>query len=276
MYNIAHHQIVHGDLRLFLLSAGDGAGSGDHRQQLFRRIAAAGLLNEAERAGDQHHGQDNDHRQRVKILRDTAQKGKVRKHHICHGGNQRQAEQNGGKGVDEGTGKPLGKGLLLFVGHLVAAEFGAADRDGIFVKTPQGGVQVLQNLVDGIGRRKLNAAVLFVTDHALLNLLANSHTIFFLVHGSYLLDFDRGKGNRRKDTDSLCSPVLLDAFADYCQSPCHSPHSFAKYLCEIATRRVSSDTVCFFRCTTHQTRQLRATRSLHPRTSGRRTQTRSP
>lgn len=102
------------------------------------------------------------------------------------------------------------------------------------------------------------------------------NTIFFLVHGSYLLDFDRGKGKRRKDTDSLCSPVLLDAFADYCQSPCHSPHSFAKYLCEIATRRVSSDTVCFFRCTTHQTRQLRATRSLHPRTSGRRTQTRSP
>ena len=110
-------------------------------------------------------------------------------HHIRHGGNQRQAEQNGGKGVDKGTGKPLGKGLLLFVGHLVAAEFGAADRYAIFVKTPQGGVQVLQNLVDGIGGRKLDAAVLLVTDHALLNLLTKSHAIFFLVHGSYLLDF---------------------------------------------------------------------------------------
>ena len=140
MDNVAHHQIIHGDFCLGLLYAGDSAGGGNHRQQLFRRIAASGFLDKAKGAGNQHHGENDDDRQGVKILRHAAQQGKVGENHVRHGGHQRQAEQNGGEGVDERPGKPLGEGLFLFMGHHVAAKFGAAEEDGSGVQTAQGGV----------------------------------------------------------------------------------------------------------------------------------------
>ena len=107
MHDVAHHQIVHGDLHLLLLLPGDHTGGGNHCQQLFRCVAAAGFLHEPQGAGDEHHGQDNDDRQGVKILRHTAQQRKIRKHHIRHSGHQCQTEQNGGKGVDEGSRQTL-------------------------------------------------------------------------------------------------------------------------------------------------------------------------
>ena len=104
MHNIAHHQIIHRYFSFFLLSAGDRTGGRDHGQQFFRRIAAAGFLHKTKRSGNKHHCENDDHRQTVKILRRAAKQGQIRENHVCYGGYHRQAEQDGGKGIDECTG----------------------------------------------------------------------------------------------------------------------------------------------------------------------------
>lgn len=73
--------------------------------------------------------------------------------------------------------------------YFVAAVFGVACKYAARIKPTKCGVQVFQNLFNGIGCRKLNAAVLLVTDDRLFRSLTNRHAIFFLVHWSYLLKF---------------------------------------------------------------------------------------
>ena len=200
VHDVSHHQIVHGDLPLFLLSPGDHAGGGDHGQQLFRRVAAAGFLHKPQGAGDEHHGQDDHDRQRVKILRRTAQQGKIREHHIRHGGHQRQTEQNGGKGIDERPRQTLDERLFLFVGHLVAAVLGTAVGHRSVIQPPEGGVEILQHLAFRIGGGELDAAVLLVPEHRLCCRLPDGHAVFFfLIHGSYLLPTPLEYKNRKED-----------------------------------------------------------------------------
>ena len=151
--------------------------------RLFRRVAASGFLHKAECAGNHHHGQDDDDRQRVKILRRTAQQRKIWKHHIRHGGHQRQTEQNGGKGVDEGSRQTLCQRFLFLVGHLVAAVFGTAGGHGILIQTPEGGAEILQHLALRIGGGELDAAVLLVPEHRLCCRLPDGHAVLFLIRG---------------------------------------------------------------------------------------------
>ena len=187
--NVPHHQVIHGDLHLLLSLPGNGTGGGDHGQQLFCRIAAPGLLDKAQGPGEDDHGQDNHHRQAVKILRHASKQRQIGKHHVRHGGYQGQAEQNRRKGIDKGAGQPLGQGFLFFPGHFVAAVLIAVFQHGLCVQTTQSGIHLTQNILCGVGGRILDAAVLLVTDHCLLNVLAKGNALFFLVHRSYLLAF---------------------------------------------------------------------------------------
>ncbi len=50
-------------------------------------------------------------------------------------------------------------------------------------------MQIFQDFLDRIGRRKLYAAILLVADDCLFSCLTNGYAIFFFVHWSYLLDF---------------------------------------------------------------------------------------
>ena len=108
MHDVPHHKIIHGNLHLFLSPAGDGAGGGDHGQKLLRCVAAPGFLYKPKGTGNQHHGENNHHRQTIEILRCAAQQGEIGEDHIGQGGYQGQAEQNGGEGIDESASQPFG------------------------------------------------------------------------------------------------------------------------------------------------------------------------
>ena len=72
MYDIAHRQSFHGNFGFFLFPAGNRAGCRNHGQQFFRRVSASGFLYKAKCTRNHNHGQNNNHGQRVKILRRTA------------------------------------------------------------------------------------------------------------------------------------------------------------------------------------------------------------
>ena len=75
------------------------------------------------------------------------------------------------------------------MGYFVGSVFSTAYGYSLCIKATKCGMQIFQNLFNGIGSRKLNAAILHVTDDCFFRGLTNSYTFFFLVHWSYLLEF---------------------------------------------------------------------------------------
>ena len=133
------------------------------RKQLFGRAAASGLLNEAKRAGQEDHCENDGNRDKVKIIRRAAEQGKMRENHVRCRRDKSQAEQHDREGIDERAGQPFGQRLFLFTGDAVCAvSFHGCSRTISSSRPRRLVCKPLQNLLHGGGCRIGNAAVLLL------------------------------------------------------------------------------------------------------------------
>ena len=168
MHNIAHHQIIHRYFSFFLLlrvtvqviviMASSFSAAFPLLDSCTKRSVPE-IKTIVRMIKPQSEGQ--------KSSGALPKKRKIGKHHIRNGGYQRQTEQDGGKGIDKCTGQPFGQRdfffscVTLLVPYLVRLTIRSC------IKATKRGMQVFQNLFNGIGCRKLNATVLFVSDDCL-------------------------------------------------------------------------------------------------------------
>ena len=145
MHDIPHDHLVQGNLLTVPPLAGHGTGSGNHGQQPFRRTAAAGFLHKTQHAGNEDHGQDDDHGKTVKILHAAAEQPEPGKQHVRTAGHQNKAKENGRKRVDERPRQPLRKRFLLLPRHCIPAESKTAGRYIFFRKAARSAVMAFEH-----------------------------------------------------------------------------------------------------------------------------------
>ena len=218
--DIAHHQLFQGQLLPLCAVAGDGAGGGNHGQELFRGVGAAALLDKPQNAGNGHHAQNDDDRNGVEFLRRAAEQREPGKNHVGDSGHQGQAKQNRRKGIDKGAPQLMKQGGAAAALHGVGAVLGTAFRDCLRREAGKGGVQVLQHRTGGVGGCELQP-------HGLL-----AGTDSRCVHNSLHWSFPPfrkigGRNERRGPWAPKGRVVASAAYCDcyFCRCPWFAPPS---------------------------------------------------
>ena len=170
MHDIADHHVVDGNLDPRGALTSNRHGGRDHIEQLFGRVAAASLLDVAQRAREHHHRGDDDYRQRVEILRRAAHHRQRREHHVRRRRNDGQEKQDRRKGIDERICELACQRLLLAARDHVAAVVRLAVRDLIAIKAAQVRIHPGHSLGQRDGRRMLDATLRTMPDQFVLRL----------------------------------------------------------------------------------------------------------
>ena len=106
MDDVSHHNLFYGNFPGTVLHPFHAGGGAEHLRQPCGRIAAPGLLHQAENPGYQHHNRDDDHRRRIFLTR-------LCPDHFCKKRNQGQRAENQRKGIHKRFPDSLAKRMLL-------------------------------------------------------------------------------------------------------------------------------------------------------------------
>ena len=137
MDNVAHDHLVDGDLLARSALPAHRCRGGDHIEEFFGGIAAAGLLDVAKGAGEDHHGGDDDHGERVEVFRCVAHEGEGGEEHVSDRRDDGEEEQDCREWVHKRVCKPARQRFFLSTGDDVTAVLGPACQDFFLSEAPE-------------------------------------------------------------------------------------------------------------------------------------------
>ncbi len=137
MDDVAHDHFVDGNLLARGSLSAHRRRGGDHVEELFGGIAAASLLDVAKGAGEDHHGGDDDHGERIEVFRRVAHEGEGGEEHVGDRRDDGQEEQDCRERVHKRVCKPACQRFFLSAGDDVAAVLGPACQDFFLGEAPE-------------------------------------------------------------------------------------------------------------------------------------------